>query len=122
VPAAADAAAPLSATPSAKALSFAADVAGAVRETGHTVTRDESVAAAAAALAKALVEALVARRKNEALSFGAAEKALGGVSELLTRAARAATGARALNLPRLIADARDDIERICAACVEEDGR
>jgi hypothetical protein len=68
------------------------------------------------------VEALVARRKNEALSFGAAEKALGGVSELLTRAARAATGARALNLPRLIADARDDIERICAACVEEDGR
>ena len=120
------AAAPLSATPSAKALSFAADVAGAVRETGHTVTRDESVAAAAAALAKALVESFAAaseKKKNRLeSSFGAAEKALGGVSELLTRAARAATGARALNLPRLIADARDDIERICAACVEEDGR
>ena len=120
------AAAPLSATPSAKALSFAADVAGAVRETGHTVTRDESVIAAAAALAKALVESFAAasEKKNHRLesSFGAAEKALGGVSELLTRAARAATGARALNLPRLIADARDDIERICAACVEEDGR
>jgi hypothetical protein len=124
--------APLSATPSAKARAFAADVAGAVRDTEQTVTRDASVAAAAAALAKALVEATKTREgeetresrmeesSNREMSFGALERALGAVSGLLTRAARGATGARALDLPGLIEDQRAEIERVCAAACAED--
>jgi hypothetical protein len=123
--------APLSATPSAKARAFAADVAGAVRDTEQTVTRDASVAAAAAALAKALVEGTKTRevaresrmeleRSNREMAFGAVERALGEVSGLLTRAARGATGARALDLPGLIEDQRAEIERVCrAACAED---
>ena len=124
--------APLSATPSAKARAFAADVAGAVRDTEQTVTRDASVAAAAAELAKALVEATKTREgedaresrmeesSNREMSFGALERALGAVSGLLTRAARGATGARALDLPGLIEDQRAEIERVCAAACAED--
>ena len=38
----------------------------------------------------------------------------------MTRAARGATGARALNLPGLIEDQRAEIERVCrAACAED---
>ena len=118
----------LSATPkkSAEARAFAADVAGAVRDTEETVTRDASVAAAAAALAKALVEGTtIPSSRNESsnrvqMSFGAVERALGAVSVILTRAARGATGARALNLPGLIEDQRAEIERVCrAACAED---
>ena len=113
----------LSATPkkSAEARAFAADVAGAVRDTEETVTRDASVAAAAAALAKALVEGTtIPSSRNSEMSFGAVERALGAVSVLLTRAARGATGARALNLPGLIEDQRAEIERVCrAACAED---
>ena len=122
--AAGDAAAPLSATPSVKALAFAAEVAGAVRETGQNVTRDESVAGAAAALARALVEIFRKETKTESPSFGAVERALGAVSGLLTRAARAATETRALDLTLtgLIADERAEIERVCAEVrAEEDG-
>ena len=63
----------LSATPkkSAEARAFAADVAGAVRDTEETVTRDASVAAAAAALAKALVEGTtIPSSRNSEMSFG----------------------------------------------------
>ena len=118
----------LSATPkkSAEARAFAADVAGAVRDTEETVTRDASVAAAAAALAKALVEGTtIPSSRNDRpiavqMSFGAVERALGAVSVILTRAARGATGARALNLPGLIEDQRAEIERVCrAACAED---
>ena len=113
----------LSATPkkSAEARAFAADVAGAVRDTEETVTRDASVAAAAAALAKALVEGTtIPSSRNSEMSFGAVERALGAVSVILTRAARGATGARALNLPGLIEDQRAEIERVCrAACAED---
>ena len=62
--------------------------------------------------------------KTESPSFGAVERALGAVSGLLTRAARAATETRALDLTLtgLIADERAGIERVCAEVrAEEDG-
>ena len=96
-----------------------------MRDTEETVTRDASVAAAAAALAKALVEGttIPSSRSDRLIvcrDVREQRTALARVWVILTRAARGATGARALNLPGLIeASARRLSASARAACAED---